>query len=215
MKKRFLLVILASLFLFPALAYAHQPRWVFGDTVMEIQNPDISQAFYGILKGSPHVFSFQTDQALDFYISLLTPDAPGAAEWVSAVVKDESDVEFFELDGESADWEPFHEPFGGDDYFQGPENTFPLEPGAYRIEVFNDENKGKYSMAVGKIESFPPSEIWNTIKLLPKLKKDFFSKSPFTAYFNYIGIFLFVILLVFAGLVIGVIWVFRHFKKRL
>jgi hypothetical protein len=51
-------------------------------------------------------------------------------------------------------------------------------PGVYRIQVSNVENRGKYVLAVGELEKFPPKVILRTLITLPKLKRDFFGKSP-------------------------------------
>jgi hypothetical protein len=49
-------------------------------------------------------------------------------------------------------------------------------PGIYTIRVNNPDNQGKYSLAIGKRESFPIKEILNTYKVLPELKMVFFGK---------------------------------------
>ncbi len=73
-----------------------------------------------------------------------------------------------------------------------------MSAGLYRIEVFSPSNTGKYVLSIGKEESFTFSETLHTLKSLPVLKKDFFEKSPLTAFFNLIGLFLliFIILLI-------------------
>jgi len=113
------------------------------------------------------------------------------------------------LDGANFNWTDFYEPFGGDNYYMGPEFEKDVESGKYLILVIAScrpglvdpassqcLNRGKYSLAIGRQEKFPPKEILNTIFLLPQLKKDFFNKSPFTAYFNYIGIFLIAVIII-------------------
>jgi hypothetical protein len=45
--------------------------------------------------------------------------------------------------------------------------------------VSNKNNQGRYSLAIGKIESFPLGESLTTIARLPVLKTHFFEKSFF------------------------------------
>lgn len=45
--------------------------------------------------------------------------------------------------------------------------------------VNNKDNQGKYSLAIGQIESFPLGESLKTLVALPALKMHFFNKSFF------------------------------------
>ncbi len=138
------------------------------------------------------------------------PDLPAIEKDVSARVYFQ-DEDFLFLDGLEADWTYFFEEFGGDGYYQGPEVRVEAKEGGYRIEVFSPDNQGKYVLAVGEKEEFPLDETVNTLLLLPQLKSSFFNKSPLTAYFNLIGLFLFIP--VFVLLVISLV-VFFLLKRR-
>ncbi|MBM3295914.1 MAG: hypothetical protein FJY82_15575 [Candidatus Aminicenantes bacterium] len=127
------------------------------------------------------------------YVNVLVPDLAGIDKDVSAEIFRENEElgnSILKLDGPSFSWKPFFEPFAGDRYFMGPEEDRDIEAGTYWIRVTSPDNAGKYVLAVGKKESFPPGKILKTIALLPKLKKDFFEKSPFTAFWNLSGAFL-------------------------
>jgi len=112
------------------------------------------------------------------------------------------------------DWTYFFEEFGGDGYYQGPEFKEEVEKGEYQIEVFSPDNQGKYVLAVGEKEEFPLDETINTLLLLPSLKKNFFNKPPLTAYFNLIGLFLFVPLVILLAISLGFFFFFRKKKKE-
>ena len=136
---------------------------------------------------SPEYYEINSDRDFLLYVNILAPDIEGArTDFVVEVVKDDEII--YTLDDQN--WGEFYEPFGGDNYLMGPELEQQVESGVYLIKVSNPDNSGKYSLAVGKIESFPPIEILKTIIALPKIKKDFFNKSPLTAYFNLSGLFL-------------------------
>lgn len=201
----------AGLFFMPA--FAHQPRIVGNLTLIEVQNPEISQAFYAKLSGSPQVYRIVSDKPLRLYVNLLVPALPGIDTDVSAEVYSGSEAPenlLNKLDGPSFVWTKFFERFGGDTYLKGPEYEEPVPAGTYLIRITSPDNLGKYAVAIGTEEKFPPGEILRTIVLLPKLKKTFFEKSPLTAYFNLSGAFLLVVI----GAVAGILALFIVFLKK-
>jgi len=213
MKK--LLIIIIFAFLCPQLAHAHQPRIVTGLDATVVQSPEDSQAFYGTLDGTPHTFTINSPSTFDLYVGLLTPVAPGAADNISATITDTAGKSVAELDGTNVVWTKFYEPFAGDDYKQGPEFEKQVEAGAYSIQIHNTNNSGKYVVAIGKIESFPLSEILHTIKVLPTLKADFFGKSVFSAYFNYTGLFMLGTIIVIVGILFIGIWIVKKIRHKI
>jgi hypothetical protein len=116
------------------------------------------------------------------------------------------------LKGQEWNWTPFYEEFGGDNYLQGPEIGFNASTGNYTIRIHSPSNTGKYTLAIGEKEEFPPNEIINTLILLPKLKSDFFNKSPFSAYFNRIGLMVFGPIIILVCLIIA-FWAIRRILK--
>ncbi|UCC92052.1 MAG: hypothetical protein JSV39_02210 [Candidatus Aenigmatarchaeota archaeon] len=207
------LILLVS----PFLVSAHQPRLVSGDVVM-IRNPEISQAFYGELKGVHDHYNIIEEEGFELYVSILVPDLPGIGKDVSVAIEpiDEIDNNFiYFLNGTDFQWERYYEEFGGDWYYQGPDIKANVGPGGYDIHVMSTDNLGKYVLVVGEIESFPIDEIINTIFTMPALKQDFFEKPAYTAFFNLIGLFIFgPVILVLIILVLVLLFLTRRGKGK-
>ena len=216
MKKCFFtnLVVLSGILLFflPA-ALAHQPRLVGDQTDIIVTLPEVSKAYYGHLDGNPVTFRIEAAEAFRLYLNILVPDIEGIEKDVSVKIL-KKDTVISVLDADSHDWTGFYEPFAGDDYFRGPEFLEMQEAGVYEIQVYSPDNQGKYVLAVGDKESFPFAELIKTYMVLPRLKSEFFGKSPFSAYSNIMGIFLAVIvaatLLIATFLFLGI----KYIRKR-
>lgn len=211
MKKIFLILIIA--FLFPGIALAHQPRLVLNKNYIKIEDPEISQAFYGELSGEPNYYFLEADSDFTLYVGILSPQIEGADKDFSVEVKKEEKI-IFTLDGLDHNWESFYEEFGGDYYYEGPDNKISAKPGIYNLKVFSPDDRGKYVLVVGEKEEFPLGEILNTIKVLPKLKRDFFGKSSLTAFFNMIGLFLFGPLIVLLVIIFSIILYKKKKQKK-
>jgi hypothetical protein len=200
-----------SIILLFSIIFAHQPRLVLKkdlafDYPQFIQNPEISQAFYGELTGSSHFYQITSDQDFNLYLNILVPDIKGAKPDFSVVV---SNGDTITLNGKGFAWENFFEPFGGDHYLKGPEYKARVGKGKYLIRVYNDDRQGKYVLAVGDIESFPPKEMIKAFVAMPRLKI-FFNKSPFTAYFNRIGLYTLPALVIIGGVVVGSVFAIKR-----
>ena len=171
---------------------AHMPRLIYsqlGD--IQISNPEISQAFYDELKGQPRYYFINSEKDFNLYINILAPEFANpegrySANIISINGKEEKIL--FTLDGSSAKWEEFYEPFGRDYYLKGPEFDKNMPAGNYRIEIFSLDNLGKYVLAVGKQEVFPLPESLNIFWQLPLLKMDFFKTSVLQFFFTPFGI---------------------------
>ena len=216
MKVKILLIVFAFLLLIN-LVSAHQPRLVYDlenskDNPIIIIEPEVSKAYYGELKAQADYYMIESQESFNLYLGILSPDLEDSKTNFNVEVILDDDI-LFVLNGSQEDWEVFHEEFAGDSYLKGPEIEKIVEPGIYYIKVSNPSNSGKYSLAVGKIESFPFKEIIKTFIALPKLKKDFFEKSPLTAYFNLMGLFLLIFLIITAGIVVGIVFVVKRLKK--
>jgi hypothetical protein len=201
----------------PMIVSAHQPKIIKNQNLIIVQNPEVSQAFYSQLKSAPQIYQIIQDKPFALYVNLLLPQLPSVNKNLSAEIYQGSVAKenlITTLDGPSAEWTKMYEPFGGDNYFQGPEYKKQVDPGTYLIKVFNPNNQGKYVIAIGEKEEFPLKEMVRTIKVLPTLKKDFFERSPLTAFFNYTGIFLLVIIIILAGIITLAIWLGKKFIKK-
>jgi hypothetical protein len=209
MKKILILVILLLSISF---VFAHQPRIVYKDDLsvpLEIQKPEVSQAFYGELKGSTEYYSISSDKEFNFYLGLLSPSIEEARTDFKAEISFGEESIILEKNEE---WEEFYEEFAGDSYLNGPEIEFNASAGEYLIKVYNSDNQGKYVLVVGRIESFPLDETIKTYLALPSLKI-YFEKSPLTAYFNLISIPLWIILFIVI-IIIGVVFYIKRKKRR-
>lgn len=184
------------LFLSSGITSAHQPRLDMGTTFsienpILVENPEISQAFYGKLNGKPVYYQINSDKPFQLYVNLLVPTSPGqGGEFVSAEVTDASGNMIMFLNGTNSTWTPYFEEFGGDYYLKGPEATLKVPAGTYNIKVFNSQNQGKYSIAIGKIETFPANEAIITLFTLPLLKEQFFAKPLSILFVEFVGIIL-------------------------
>jgi hypothetical protein len=184
-------------------AEAHQPRFPGTGTTV-VNDPDVSQAWYAELGGAPAEYRVVVKDSLLLYVAVLVPAMPFVTKDYTAVVstgENGGEKVVFTLDRPAAEWTDFFEPVAGDHYWQGPEQRVRVGPGTYFVRVSNPGNRGKYVLAIGERESFPPSEIARVIGVMPKLKR-YFGKSPWTAYFNGTGIFIGVTAAVVAGVVV-------------
>lgn len=190
------LIILIVLFLSICAVSAHQPRLEVGinssmNNPIVVQNPEISQAFYGNLNGQPDYYKINSDKPFELYVNILVPQSPGiSGNFISAQITDSSGKTIALLDGTKSNWSTMFEEFGGDYYLQGPELTQNVSAGTYYIKIFNANNTGKYSMAVGDIESFPADESLNAVITIPLLKEQIFGKSVTALFFEFLGIIL-------------------------
>jgi hypothetical protein len=189
-----LAVIFVFLFASISMVSAHQPRLEVGqnatyENAIVVENPEISQAFYGKLSGSPNCYKITSDKPFKLYINILVPASPGiSANLVSAEVLNSSGESILLLNGTDAQWEPYFEEFGGDYYLKGPEATKNLPSGTYYVKVFNSNNQGKYAIAMGDIESFPIEESLTALVTIPLLKEFFFAKPITTLFLEFLGI---------------------------
>ncbi len=222
MRKYFFLIIIAGLIVLtaPFNVSAHQPMIIEGGKLAAVEAPEVSKAYYAELKGKPDTYRISSEAPLKFYLNILVPDIEGATKDYAVKVTREKmestgtvNYDLYYLDGLKADWTAFYEKFAGDAYFKGPEIRSDLEAGTYNIEVSSPDNTGKYVLAIGEKEEFSLSEAIYTIKILPVLKKDYFGKSPLTAYFNLVGLYLLILLILILAAGIFV-WYFARMRQK-
>lgn len=191
MKKIGVLVLVMCMYI--GVSVAHQPRLVFKQPmgqIIEIQHPEDSQAFYGILSGQEDVYQIIADTWFVLYVNLVVPNISGnRTDFVVDIIEWNASV-YTRLDGKWFARTDFFEPYGGDSYLQGPSREKKVWVGTYTIRVSNPTNQGKYSLAIGKRESFPIKEIINTYRVMPELKMVFFEKSWYMTFRSIVGIFL-------------------------
>lgn len=207
-------LFIALLLCFPLLVLGHQPRDVESSTTV-IVNPEISKAYYATLVGEEHLYSIESKEDFNLYVGVTVP----------LLERAETDflVDIYAIDGDTGSksliqnlsapregWEEFYEPFAGDMYLSGPEYEQMQPAGRYEVIVSSPDNRGQYVLAVGKIESFPVSEIISTYITLPSIKATYFDKPWYSAYFNVMTGALAVVALVLALFV----WIVFHLFKK-
>ena len=169
---------------------AHQPILnsdgeMSSDQPYVIENPEISKAIYSTLTGTAHFYVISSDKPFNFYAGLTVPKIDDCEDYrrFSFLVLDQDLHLIQELDGQNFEWWEWYEPYGKKWYWVGPEygedfkSTKIFDSGTYYIKVFNNDNKGKYVLAVGDIEKFTPTVIAKTIVTLPKINRKFWDKT--------------------------------------
>jgi len=211
--KKFFLPIFAIFLI--GFTFAHQPRLTFqhpAGQIIEVKNPEISQAFYGILSWQEDIYQITSDTWFLLYVNIVVPDISGyRTDFIVDVIEGHNAV-YTRLDGKAFIWTDFFEPFAGDKYLQWPSLEKQVGTGTYIIRVSNPSNQGKYSLAIGKIESFPVKEIIKTFKAMPALKMVFFEKPWYTMFRNYVWWSILVILMVLVLVVWWIIRLVRHIR---
>jgi hypothetical protein len=123
-----------------------------------VEEPEISWAYYGLLEGEPHFFEINSTEHFTLYVNILVPDYDAEGEAIVrhnmsfAIYRDEELL--YEAVGTDFEWKRFYEKYGRDNYYWGPEYDQHVAGGVYHIKVFNNQNRGKYALAIGKIEKF-------------------------------------------------------------
>jgi len=117
--KKFLLPVFGLLLI--GFTFAHQPRLVFeqpAGQVVNVQNPDISQAFYGILSGQEDVYQIVSDTGFLLYVNIVVPKIYGGRTDFAVDVIEGNNAVYTRLDGNAFKRTDFFEPFAGDMYLQ-------------------------------------------------------------------------------------------------
>lgn len=209
----FTFFLVAFSFALASNVWAHAPRYVQDDQLVIIKNPEVSQAFYGELKGRPAYYLIDLKVAQDLYFQILAPDLPGIQKDKTVTIEYAPELGraaagFSKIDPASADWKNFYEDYGGDNYLEGPSLKKFGQAGYYLIKITSPDNSGKYVLAVGEQEKFGAPELASALIVLPRLKKNFFQE-PVSQWFRgkiakYFG-------LIF---LVSVIFVFLFYKFR-
>ena len=181
---RIVLILFVSCFAFSA--SAHQPEFPEPKNVndiLNVENFNLSRAYYGELVGFPHVFAVDVTERQPLFLEILLPDIEPVEYKPSVIIvrKEKRGVsEVARMLPASGSWVSFREPFGNDKYLRGLSYEEELEPGNYLVEVSTATGYGKYVLVVGKEEKF---SIWNYFSLVSDIArvKRFYGKSSFRA----------------------------------
>jgi hypothetical protein len=179
------LFILCSIFLGAQHVHAHVPVFVSPETVDDltlIEDPMLSQAFYGEMSGFPHTFLIRVTEPIILSTQILLPDIETSKNNVSGLIVKEPEkrgrvTEITRMESKDSSWESSYEMFSGDSYRHGPLDERELEKGVYRLEVHTPDNIEKYVLVVGKREEMTIGYV-EIIRRLAEVKV-FFEKSKF------------------------------------
>ena len=169
-------ILILLLVIFSLDVYAHQPKLINYspsiDNPHKVIYPEISKAYYSKLTGQPHYYVIKSEDDFLFYTSILSPKVGEEYIWFSLEVLDENQNLIYKSDGSKFEWTAWYEPYARDWYWKGPEigidtgkefqGSFSISAGTYYIKVFNENNIGHYSLAVGEAEFFG-SNTWEKI----------------------------------------------------
>jgi len=209
MKTGYLVLVALAIVLLPGAVSAHVPNLVGDAKVVIVNDPEVSQAFYGELRGEPVHFRIVSDKAFKLKVGVLVADLPGAdRDFSVSVMKD--GLPWRLADSSKVDWKPFHEDFANDDYYSGPELEADAPAGTYDIALFSPDNLGKYVFVVGEREAFGPGAVVSALKTLPEIQTTFFGKSWISAYTNRVGLMLALPIVILAVLASVAFVVFRR-----
>ncbi|WP_196161250.1 hypothetical protein [Reinekea sp. G2M2-21] len=186
-----LLLVVAVMTAYPA--YAHQPIMKLDGTGNEtspfvIEEPEISKAIFKELEGNPHYYTLSSETEFSFYAGITKAKLENCAvgQTFSFDVLDAEGNRLFFADGENFEWWAWYEEFGKNWYWVGPEigenfkSNRTLPAGTYTIKIYNKNNSGQYSLAVGDIEHFPIGVIARTAFLMPKIERQFWKNASCT-----------------------------------
>ncbi|MFM8814303.1 MAG: hypothetical protein ACKOD4_04770 [Candidatus Limnocylindrus sp.] len=156
-------------------AHAHQPVVVDSETI-EVVDPEISKAYYGVLSGAAHTYMITSDIEFDLYVGILVPDSETPKRDVKAEIF-RGDELLETLGGVDAEWVTFYEPFAQNTYWDGGEFRLRAAPGVYSVRISSPDNASKYSLAIGEIEYFGLEDQANALAVLPSIQQEFFGIS--------------------------------------
>ena len=206
------------IFFFSLNAHAHQPKLIkyspSSNEPHNVINPEISKAYYGKLNGDPHYYKIESDTEFSFYVGITIPKIDDNIKWISLEVFDKDNNSIFYEDGKEFEWKAWYEPYARDWYWIGPQigthndkefkKSLKLEPGTYVIKVFNNDNAGSYSLAVGDIEFFGANlfekiSIWAPILFYigPYMDIFYWNKFDFMAYIPHTILFILILVIYF------------------
>jgi len=171
---------------------AHQPEIIYQKQgEIQINKPEISRAFYDELKGEARRYFIYSEAEFDLHVNILAPEIANPDVKYSAkvfLIKNGQEQEIAFLNGEFFEWQEFYEQFGRDYYLKGPEFKQRVLAGKYKIEVFSQDNTGRYVLAVGEKESFSAVSLLNLFWQIPLLKINFFETSVWQFFFTPLAI---------------------------
>lgn len=212
-KKNVIPIIVLAAIAVPAYVLAHNPNYIGDATQIEDTQPTASKAYYGELHGSPAYYTIIADKGFELDANILSPDIINVQKNYSVEITNEADAVVANINNPPTQWKRWYEEFGGDWYWQGPEIKMKLPAGRYSAIVQNPGNSGKYVLAIGEDESFPPAQAFHTLSELYTIKTVFFGKPWYNIFGGSIGRYMLIGLIILLA-IIGYIVYFTTKKLR-
>jgi hypothetical protein len=214
------IALVSIFFAYAHLASGHTPVLVEFESlkdIITIDDPELSRAYYGELKGFPHTYEVRSDAPFLLRVEVLVPDTDWSTNGISSMIVRQVEgsgrvTEVARLEAKDASWESFYEPWGGDSYRRGPMFEEELLSGTYRVEIHTPDNIEKYVLVIGSREE---REL-GYFELLGRIVevKTFFGKSKVAILQSPIAYIPFLIALV-TILVLMYVWRFRRRRDRI
>lgn len=179
---RIWVALVAALALAPA-AQAHQPEIVGRATLVHVNDPEVSKAYYGHLQGRPARYIIRSARPFTLYTQITVPDVRGALRDYRVVIFGPAG-RLAVLTTPPQRWKKFFEPFGGDHYLTGAEFRRRVAGGRYVVEVTRPGNVGTYALAIGEKERWGPLAAARALAALPVIKRDYFGESTARAWLS-------------------------------
>ena len=158
---------------------------------VQIANPENSQIFYDELKGKARDYFINSGSDFELYLNIMVPEVANIEGRYSVTifsVTGDTTTQIAELDSDTYNWQEYFNSFSRDWYWKGPEFDKQLMAGKYKIEVYSDDNQGKYVLDVGKKESLNYLSVLNVYWQIPLLKATFLKTSVLQFFLTPFGI---------------------------
>lgn len=204
------LIIILLTAINPIGVFAHQPNYIGQQSEINNYEPDISKAYYGRLNGSKTIYNIQTNTSLNLYVQILSPKIENPKKDFNVLIIDNNEKIIADLSMPPNEWKDWYEEYGGDWYWQGPSLKQNVPAGFYKIIVSNPDNYGKYSLAIGEVESFPINQMIHTIKELYIVKTKFFNEPWYGIFYGIIGKYLLISFVIILIIIISSLWLIFH-----
>jgi hypothetical protein len=199
--------------LLPIMSFAHQPNYIENTNFIINSEPEISKAYYGELNGSEVIYEINPTSTIKLYAQILSPKNDGQKDFKVLIIDENQNI-ISTLATSSENWLGWYEEYAGDWYWRGPSFNQEIPAGKYRMIVSNTENTGKYSLAIGDIESFPIKKFPQIIKELYLVKTKFFNEPWYGIYYGIIGKYLLAISIIATLIIVGLFYlIIRRLKK--
>lgn len=202
----FFLFIAENVFAFDLKGNLNLIYFIKGDVVIE--SPEKNQFFYDELKDGPRRYFVNSSNNFNLYFNVLVPQVANKnGKYSVKLFQDNDGAEQLktELDGANIERQDFYSSFDREWYLKGVEFDSYLDAGKYIIEIYSEDNKGRYVLNIGKNKVFSLKDFLNSFWQIPWMKMtfsgtgvgQFFVSSPGIVFSSLVGGFLIFITFVY------------------